>query len=231
MVALKCLQKAPELRYPSAAALADDLEAYLAGKPVSARSTSFRALANRFLGETPHAALLENWGELWMYHGAALIAFYGLTYFLKAGGVTAHWPYLIIFTVGLGAWAAVFWRLRRRRGPVTFVERQLAHVWAAGIAGVNLLLVAEWLLGLPALTLAPLLPITNGMLFLVKGGILSGEFYFSSGLVFLTLIPATLYPPLAIPAFVLASAGCFFVTGLKYHRRHLRTRRLIEKTP
>ena len=93
MVALKCLQKAPDLRYPSAAALADDLDAYLAGKPVSARSTSFRALAGRYLGETPSCASLENWGELWMYHSVALLVFYGLTLWLMARGVAARWPY------------------------------------------------------------------------------------------------------------------------------------------
>ncbi len=225
MVALKCLQKRPELRYPTAAALADDLDAYLAGRPVSARSTSFRALAGRYLGETPHAALLENWGELWMYHSVALLAFYGLTLGLLARGVSSRWPYLAIFTVGLGAWAAFYWQLRRRRGPITFVERQLAHIWGAGVVGVNLLLVAEWLLGMPVMALAPLLAITNGMLFLVKGGILSGEFYVHGALLFLTLIPATLYPPIAIPIFAVVSAGCFFVTGLKYHLRHLRSRR------
>jgi eukaryotic-like serine/threonine-protein kinase len=222
MVALKCLQKDPELRYPTADALADDLDAYLAGCPVSARSTSFRALASRYLGETPHAALLENWGELWMYHSVALIVLFGFTYGLMLRGVTARWPYFAIFTVGLGAWAALFWQLRRRRGPVTFVERQLAHVWGAGVIGLNLILVAEWLMGLPVMTLAPLLVITNGMLFLIKGGILSGEFYVHGALLFLALIPAALYPPIAVPVFTLVSAGCFFVTGLKYHRRHLR---------
>jgi eukaryotic-like serine/threonine-protein kinase len=226
MVALKCLQKPPELRYPSAAALADDIDAYLAGKPVSARSTSFRALAGRYLGETPHAVLLENWGELWMYHSVALIVFYGLTYWLMARGVTERWPYFAIFTVGLGTWAAIFWELRRKRGPVTFVERQLAHIWGAGVVALNLVLVAEWLMGLPVMGLAPLLAITNGMLFLVKAGILSGEFYVCAGLLFLTLIPAALHPPIAIPIFALVSAGCFFATGLKYHLRHLRTRRL-----
>jgi len=225
MVALKCLQKRPENRYPTAEALGDDLEAYLSGQPVSARSTRFRALAGRYLGETPHAALLENWGELWMYHSVALLVFYGLTWWLMSRGVTARWPYVLIFSVGLGIWAGMFWRLRRLRGPVTFVERQLAHIWGAGVLGVNLLLAAEWLLGLPVMKLAPILTITNGMLFVVKGGILSGEFYVQGALLFLTLIPAALYPSIAIPSFALMSAGCFFVTGLKYHLRHLKARR------
>ena len=51
MIALKCLQKRPDLRYVSSNALADDLEAYLAGEPVSARSASLRALAGRLLGD------------------------------------------------------------------------------------------------------------------------------------------------------------------------------------
>ena len=41
------IQKDPDLRYPTAAALADDLDAFLAGCPVSARSTSFTCCSGR----------------------------------------------------------------------------------------------------------------------------------------------------------------------------------------
>ncbi|MBS0262386.1 MAG: serine/threonine protein kinase, partial [Planctomycetes bacterium] len=47
MIALKCLQKPAELRYNSASELADDLEAYLANEPISARSTNVTQLLSR----------------------------------------------------------------------------------------------------------------------------------------------------------------------------------------
>ena len=142
--------------------------------------------------------------------------------------MTARWPYVLIFTVGLGAWAAFFWALRRRGGPITFVERQLAHVWGAGVIGINLIFLVEWLLGLPVLTLAPMLAVTNGMLFLIKGGILSGAFYLQAAVAFLAVFPMAWFPRFAPLIFGVVSALCFFVTGLKYHLRRLRSLRLAQ---
>ncbi len=48
-IVLKALRKEPELRYPSAAALADDIENYLAYRPVNARPASFGYRAMKFL--------------------------------------------------------------------------------------------------------------------------------------------------------------------------------------
>jgi hypothetical protein len=207
MVALKCLQKDPGHRYKSASDLADDLDAYLVGDPVSARSVSLRSLAQRIFSETHHAPVLENWGLQWR-------------------GVSARWPYVLLFTVGLGAWASVFWAIRRRGGPISFVERQLAHVWASGVIGINLLFATEWLLGLPVLTLAPMLAVFNGMLFFVKAGILSGMFYLYAFVTVLAMVPMALLPRFAASIFGLVTAACFFATGLKYHLRRGRSRRL-----
>src|SRR6516162_6925963 len=73
LVALKCLQKPADLRYSSAASLAADLEAYSAGEPISARSGRITALASRALRETHHAAVLENYGLLWIWHSVVVL--------------------------------------------------------------------------------------------------------------------------------------------------------------
>jgi serine/threonine-protein kinase len=223
MIALKCLQKSPALRYPTAEAMADDLDAFIRGDPVSARSTSLRALAARLLGETHHAPIAENWGLLWIYHSIALLVFFGATNWLSLDGVTARWPYVLIFTVGLCGWAAIFWALRRRGGPIRFVEKQLAHVWGAGIVAINLVFLVEWLLHLPVLSLSPMIAVTNGMLLMIKGGILSGDYYLQAALTFLTIFPMAAFPRFAPLIFGTVASACFFATGLKYRLRSLRS--------
>ena len=70
-----------------------------------------------------------------------------------------------------------------------------------------------------------MIAVTNGMLFLVKGGILSGIFYLQAALVFLAILPMVWFPKYAPLIFGLLAASCFFATGLKFHLRHLRAER------
>lgn len=218
MIIQKALQKPADLRYETADALADDLEAYLSHEPIAARSSHFSQVLSRVFRPTHHIGVLENWGLLWMWHAVVLLVLCVTTDVLKNLPVTARYPYVGLWTLGLGAWAAIFWNLRRRSGPVTFVERQIAHVWAASMACSTGLFGIEWLLDLPVLTLSPVLGLIAAGVFVAKAGILSGEFYIHAGVLFLTSIPMAIYPTYALTIFGLAAAATFFIPGLKFHR-------------
>ena len=231
MIALKCLQKPKDLRYASADALAADLQAYLAGESISARSGRFLQVVSRAFRETHHAAILENWGLLWMWHSLVLIVLCLVTNAFQWNGVTSRLPYVALWGVGLGVWAAFFWNLRQRAGPITFVERQIAHVWAGSVAASVLLFFVEAILDRPVLSFSPVLGIVAGMVFLAKAGILTGRFYFEAGYLFATgLVMAWLQqysvahdiPDFGISLFGVVSGASFFFPGLKYYRQRSR---------
>jgi serine/threonine-protein kinase len=225
MICLKCLQKPPDLRYATAEQLARDLEAFQNGDTVAARPSGLAYFVNRMLRETHNATLLENWGPLWMWHSLVLLVLCSLTNWMYLERVATPGPYLALWAVGLGTWASIFWAIRLRGGPVTFVERQIVHVWAASTLGSISLFVIEWLLGLPVLKLSPVLAVLAGMVFLVKAGMLSGSFYIAAAVSFATAVVMARWPAYGLFVFGLVSAACFFIPGLKYYRQRLRSAR------
>jgi len=222
LIALKSLQKPQDLRYPSAAALADDLRAFLAGDPVAARSGGLGDVVARLLRETHHAVVLENWGLLWMWHSVVVLGLSIITDVLAWQGVTERWPFLVLWGGGLALWAPIFWALRHRAGPVTAVERQIAHVWGGTVIGSVMLFWVEDLLGLPVLSLSPVLALLAGVVFFAKAGILSGAFYIQAAVLFVTALVMCLVPDYQHVIFGTVSAACFFLPGLKYFRQRRR---------
>lgn len=219
MIIIRCLQKPPDLRYADASHLAHDLEAFLNNEPVQARSGQLAQVIGRLFRETHHAPILENWGLLWMWHSLVLLIAGIATWTIQQFDREQRLPFAILWTAGLGTWAAVFWALRRRMGPVTFVERQIAHVWGASMIGIAMMFPLEWWLQLPPLTLSPVIGIITGMIFVVKAGILSGAFYLQAAWLFLAAVAMAVFADYAHLIFGIVAAACFFFPGLKYYRR------------
>ncbi|KAA5540545.1 serine/threonine protein kinase [Roseiconus nitratireducens] len=219
MIVIRCLQKPIDLRYGSAGDLAKDLEAFLSDEVVAARSGRFAQVIARIFRETHHAGILENWGKLWMWHSLVLLVACVLTWALEFAGYRNRFIYMGLWTLGLGAWAAVFWKIRQRMGPVTFIERQIAHVWGASMVAVGMLFPLEWLLGLPPLRLSPLLGVISAMVFVVKAGMLTGAFYFQAIALFAVSIPMAIAPRWGHLIFGVVAAACFFIPGYQYERR------------
>jgi serine/threonine-protein kinase len=228
MIILRCLQKPPELRYATADELANDLQSYLNNEPVAARSGHFSQVFVRLFRETHHATVLENWGLLWMWHALVLLVLCVVTNWFHVQRfdwpfMNTPLPYLLLWGGGLAVWAPIFWKLRHRAGPVTAVERQIAHVWGSSVAAVILLFVIEALLRLPVLTLSPVLGLIGAMVFAVKAGILAGSFYIQSVALFLTAILMAILQAngydYGITIYGIVAAASFFIPGLKYYRQ------------
>ncbi|MEM6691432.1 MAG: serine/threonine-protein kinase [Planctomycetota bacterium] len=219
MIVIRCLQKPIDLRYRSAESLANDLKAFLDDEKILARSGRFTQVVARLFRETHHAAILKNWGTLWIWHSMVLLLVCAATWWLEYNGNRNRAIYASIWIVGLGAWAAVFWSMRQRMGPVTFIERQIAHVWGASMIAIGCLFPLEWWLDLPVLTLSPLLGVITAMIFVVKAGMLDGVFYFQAAALLLAAAAMAAIPQHAHLIFGVVSAACFFVPGYKYAGR------------
>ena len=164
-----------------------------------------------------------------MWHSLALLILCGVTNWFQFRHITARLPYLALWIFGMGTWAAVFWSLRRRAGPITFIERQIAHIWGASMVASSLLFAVETLLGMPVLTLSPVLPLIGATVFVIKAGILSGAFYVQAIALFATSIVMAWIRREGITDYGLTlygvvSAVSFFVPGWKYWRQRRRVR-------
>lgn len=222
MIILRCLQKPPDLRYASASALEQDLNAYLNNEEIAARSGRFSQIISQVFRETHHFGILENWGLLWMWHSVVLLIVCVATSMLYWMDDKNRLNYFLLWTVGLGAWAAVFWAVRRRMGPVTFVERQIAHLWAGSMICVAVLFPLESWLGLEPLKLSPMLPMFAATTFLVKGAILSGRFYFQAIALFATSFLMAAMPGIAHLIFGVVAGLSFFIPGYQLHKMRSR---------
>jgi len=112
--------------------------------------------------------------------------------------------------------------LRRKLGPVTFVERQIAHIWIAGISVIFLLMPLEHVVGVELMQLSPMLAFTGGMVFLAKAGILSGEFYIYAAFMFIAAFLMAIFPVFSLSIFGIAAGLGFFFPGIKYYRMRKR---------
>jgi serine/threonine protein kinase len=208
-ISLKCLEKNPADRYPSATALAEDVDRFLRGEPIVARKWSLWDQAARLVRERQ---LDVNWGGLAaltlclapfpiMTHVAVFVFFKSRSeYPLVALGVT-------FVTVVVNLSAIFFGKPATLRAVAAGQRRELTTTWLGNSTGLILVALTIWRMQQPTrpeewFVVYGLWPILVGCAFISLGAY-AGIFYFTGGLCFLVSVIAPwipFYMPLVVEA-------------------------------
>jgi eukaryotic-like serine/threonine-protein kinase len=143
-ICLKCLEKDPQLRYESADALADDLQRYLDGEPISARSFNVLDRLARTLERGQHDADFSTWSGM-LTAMAVVIGVEHAVVFTLIQLDTPHWGVTIARGLQFVLLGALFFANRRNRLlPATSAERELWTIWIGYfLAYVSVLIVTR----------------------------------------------------------------------------------------
>ena len=191
-ICLKCLEKEPRDRYPSAEALAEDLDRFRRGEPIDARSYNVIARISRTLQRRNHQETeLYAWGTV-LFLFAAIIFAGHLTTFLLIRTAQPLWLDWTCRAVQLVLGLVVLVALRRRRIlPANAAERQLYSIWIGYLvayavsAAVGRLMIGTRILGRgaagpeqwEALIQYPISAVLSGLAFFMMGSGYWGLYY------------------------------------------------------
>jgi serine/threonine protein kinase len=222
-ICLKCLEKDPRARYGTARQLADDLERYLSGEPISASTVNLVGRMTRALTHSANDEELQAWGLALVVIGVLIFSSHLAIWVLELLGQPWWLAYGIPRTVMVLALAAILLRSRRQSIlPTNATERLIWSIWIAYLAGYSAAAVLIAVSGRPHLELYPPAAIVSGVCFFIMGSHIWGGNYVV-GLTFLIAAPAMplflAWSPLVFGALWLAALGTLGVRYLRLGRK------------
>ncbi len=197
-VCLKALSHEPAARYPDAAALADDLRAFTAGQPVSARRLGWAGSLRRFLDRRHLDLLRPGWPGLILTLGVVILAGCVLCGHWESTLPPGHslWAILLTKAAQIAIMVALAVKLRPLdAGTLTAAERQIWSLMPGYYGGFLTVFVLNRILPQPMIPVAPVLAILSGMGFASLGGVIWGWFYVHAAFFFLLSVGIALCPP------------------------------------
>jgi serine/threonine-protein kinase len=221
-ICLKCLEKDPRRRYDSAAALAEDLERYLAGEPISVRSVNLVDRLVSALERSQYDVPFRGYGSMLL--GFAVIIFLShLAVYFIIQDRRPVWMLPSVHASGLSVMALLF-RRSRPAGvlPKTSAERLmwsicLSYVATCVVLGMSYRMVFGNAVELE-LKLYPALAAVTGMMFFVFGSSFWGRCHAFGAAFYLLALLMTLNLSLAPIEFGLLWALALTVIGLRMNR-------------
>jgi eukaryotic-like serine/threonine-protein kinase len=227
-ICLKCLEKDPARRYPTAAALADDLERFLCGEPITASNFNVLDRLTRTLERGHYAHEISGYGDMVLVFAAIVFAEHLLIQALTWDGPPHPVGWIVVSRLAQFALMGVVFAVYRARRlvPAGVADRQLWVIVAAYLIG-SVVLVAVLRLAardqpLDELTLFPLWAVLAGVLFISLASNYWGRCY-AFGAAFLA---AAVLMPLVLSWSPLIFGGLWSAAllGIGLHLRRLGSR-------
>jgi hypothetical protein len=221
-ICLTCLQKDTACRYPSAAALADDLERFISGEPIAMRPAGLLGRLSRTLGRNRLRAEFQAWGNLLIAFGAIVCAFHVVLDQLYRSRQPLGWIVAIdcgqMLLLGLALW------LTRIRRPLP-VQPEEHRLWLEVIAflmacALVRFIVARQAGGVDALYEMreyPLFAVLSGLVLFIMGSAHWGRCYLFALLFAVAALLLPYYPAAGVLTF-----GALWTVSLCSLGLHLR---------
>jgi serine/threonine protein kinase len=128
-ICFKCLEKDAHHRYATAEAMAEDLQRYLNGDSIQARSSNMLDYLTRTLDRSQHDAAFHTWSTMVLVFAAIVFVEHVGVFFLTMTG-QPHWVITLARVAQFVAIGVVFWNNRGMRLlPTSAAERELWTIW------------------------------------------------------------------------------------------------------
>jgi serine/threonine protein kinase len=243
-ICLKCLEKDPRHRYPSAAALAEDLEHYQNGEAIGARSFNVFERLLTTLERSQHVVDFHSWSTMLLLFAPIVLLSHLATFLLIQRELPSSlaWLHWLPRGAQFALLVAVFlWQCRGRSLlPTNAAERQLWTLWIGYMAAYEVSVIVYGMLVRRGLSIDdiphgsellryPSSAVLSGLVFFVMGSNYWGRCYAIGALFFMLALVMPLRLDLAPLEFgALWSATLTFI-GLHLRRIGLRVQAEAEK--
>ncbi|MFP2926504.1 hypothetical protein ACLESO_15040 [Pyxidicoccus sp. 3LG] len=181
-------------------------------------------LIRRVVTQARDDSALQNWGLIWMLHAFVNAGGFAATQWLWTQGHRLPGAYALVWAGVLTFNIVTIFVLKRGEtaGTRSFIERQIWAIWTTFIAGMVLVALINWLLGLDRLFMPAVACVLFGTAFSMMGALMGRIWFLVAAAFGLAALGMTQAPD---HAFILLGAVWFatqFGGGLALHRARLR---------
>jgi serine/threonine-protein kinase len=218
-ICLKCLEKDPTHRYRSARILAEDLERYLAGEPISVRSVNVMERVARTLQRSEIDAGFESWGTVLLWFAVIVLT----SQIALFAVISTKQPVLLVRitqSVQFLLMGLVLWGSRTPQMlSLNAAKKQLISIWIGFLVACGLVvLVSQLLVGTERMYdffLYPYWAILSGLAFIAMGSRYWGWFYAFGSAFFVSAALLPFFPIAGPLSFGALWAASLAVIGLR----------------